>query len=271
MRACQKFLVVWLLAMVWPCIGWAQTTDIPDQKKVEDGLEGWLGVYSKYRIGEKTYYSGEYHYRRKNYLEDMGQVYLRFGLTYLINNHLEVTGGIVTPLYWAPNPEDPNIDNVVPQFRFWEQLLFVQSFERAKVYHQLRLEQRWRRDYLEGSPFELTWRYRYKIMTYVPMNETKLVNRTLFLVVYDEIFIQSGKSIIYDHFEDNRLNVGLGYIVNENYQVQMSHVWSWRHKDSPYAYESRSILRVSLYHNLDFYSRRKDRSQKVNRILRNEF
>src|SRR5688572_12730803 len=76
-------------------------------QKTHKHTEGlWLGTYTKYRISEKTFYYGEYHYRRtNNFIKDMGQVYLRFGLTYLINKNVEITGGIVTPLYWAPKQD----------------------------------------------------------------------------------------------------------------------------------------------------------------------
>ena len=96
-------------------------------KSITNNTETWIGLYTKYRLSEKLFYYGEYNYRRRNqFINDMGQLYLRFGLTYLVNKQFEVTAGIVTPFYWAPNQEAPNIDKVVPQFRFWQQFLLVQ-------------------------------------------------------------------------------------------------------------------------------------------------
>src|SRR5690606_4569297 len=218
------------------------------------------------------FYYGEYHYRRtNNFIKDMGEVYLRFGLTYLINKNVEITGGIVTPFYWAPRQDVEGQDNVVPQFRFWEQIILVQLFERLKIYHQFRFEQRWRRDYVENSPFKLTHRFRYKITGYYPLNNYKLVNKTLFLSFYNEIFIQAGKSITYDYFEDNRMFLGLGYIINENLQIQAGYSWTFRFAGSPNDFEHRHIPRLRLYHNLDFYKKRLEKRKENVRILESEF
>lgn len=238
-------------------ISFAQSIDIPEEKVIKNSSEVWLGLYTKYRISERAFYYGEYHVRRKKGLQDMGQIYLRFGISYLVSKYFEFTAGFVNPWYWAPNPEAPNIDKVVPQFRGWQQLLFVSPFDRLKIYHQLRFEQRFRRDYLEGSPFKLTHRFRYKLTAYYPLNKEHLENKAIYLSTYNEIFIQAGKSIVYDHLEDNRVFLGLGYIINDKMQIQSGYMWTFRHKDSPFIYENRHIFRFSVYHNLDLYKKKK--------------
>lgn len=269
----MRFPIAVSAAFLICTVAWAQSSD-PDlsSKESHHTVDGWFGAYTKYRVSEKVFYYGEYHYRRRNFMRDMAQIYLRFGATYLINKNLEVTAGMVTPVYWAPDQTKENIDPVVMQYRLWEQLLFVQPFKRLKLYHQLRFEQRWRRAYEKDSPFLLTYRFRYKIMTYIPMNRPTLINRTLFLSAYEEIFIQAGNSIIYDHFEDNRVFLGLGYIINENFQVQAGYMWTFRHAGAPNKYEHRHIPRLSIYHNLDFYGKRQEKNrQRQVRILNDDF
>lgn len=232
----------------------------------------WLGLYTKYRLNEKFFYYGEYHIRRKdNFVNDMGQVYLRFGLTYLLNKKVELTAGIVTPFYWAPEQDVPGQDNVVPQYRLWQQVVLVQPFSRLKLYHQFRFEQRWKRDYTVDAPFKLSHRFRYKLGAYYPLNKDKLVNKTLFLSFYEEIFIQAGKSITYDYMEDNRVFLGLGYILNENVQIQAGYMWTFRYRGGPTSFEHRHIPRVSFYHNLDFHRKRIERRKERIDILQEEF
>lgn len=267
-----------LLCLLFLCVSLAplsaQTTEQPLRKNISHSSGLWLGSYTKYRLGKRLFYYGEYHYRRRDrFVRDMAQIYLRFGMTYLLSKKVEITGGVVTPLYWAPADKRglPEIDDVVPQYRFWEQLLLVQPFERLKLYHTIRLEQRWRRDYLKDSPFELTFRFRYKLSAYYPLNKPKLVNKTLFFSGYNEIFIQAGRSILYNHFEDNRMFLGLGYILSENWQVQTGYMWTYRHAGGPYDYEFRHIPRLSVYHNLDFYRQRLNRKKQRIRALDNDF
>ncbi len=263
---------------IWTSVSLAQYMEnqagdsaLPEKKYTrQSGL--WLGMYTKYRIGEKLFYYGEYHMRRRDHLiENMAQIYLRFGLSYLVNEKFEVTGGIVTPFYWAPKDQysdEEQIDNVVNQFRFWQQFLFIQSMGRVKIYHQIRTEQRWKRDYLVNSPFELTHRMRYKISTYIPLNKPKLQDKTVFFSGYNEIFIQAGKPVLYNYFEDNRLFLGLGYVINENFQLQAGYMKSIQQKERGFDLNNRDIIRFSVYHNLDFTKRKKEsRNQEVDPLL----
>lgn len=224
--------------------------------------ELWNGLYTKYRIGDKLYYYGEYHLRTRDQLVDnLAQVYLRFGLSYIFDKSLEVTAGFVTPLYWAP-PEYELLDEpykkMVPQYRLWQQLLFVQSLSRAKVYHQIRTEQRWRRDWLIGSPYELSFRWRYKLATYIPLNSYKLQTGTWFLSLNNEVFVQSGKSIVLNPFEENRSFLGMGYILNENIQFQAGYTFSYQQRPSGIDYTNRGLVRFAVYHNLDFTRKKRD-------------
>lgn len=232
-------------------------SDFDVEKEFSKSSFFWLGTYTKYRIGEKLWYNGEYHLRtRSNYVNEMAQLYIRLGLSYLVNKNFEITGGIVTPFYWVEEdlyePTD-QIDQIVPQFRFWQQFLFIQPLGRVKVYHQIRTEQRWRRDFIEESPFLLTHRFRYKFMTYVPINTSDFQEGTFYGVFYNEIFIQVGKSIKYNYLEDNRTFGGLGYILNENIQLQAGFMKTYQQRQNGLDFNSRDILRFSIYHNLDFY------------------
>ena len=248
---------------------------LPD-KKVKHTMEGWLGLYTKYRLSKKIFYYGEYHFRRRDYFREMANLYLRFGLTYLHSKNLEITTGIVTPVYWSKGDlrGKEGYDDYYMQFRFWEQFLFVMRFNRAKVYHQLRTEQRWaRRNFEVGSPYDLTFRFRYKLTTYVPLNHHHLEPGTIFFSGYEEIFMQSGRQIEYNNFEDNRFFLGLGYIINNNLQIQAGYMWTYRMKGSPFNYESRHVPRISFYHNMDFYNKKQNkiRNERSRKILKEEF
>ncbi|MEO9850537.1 MAG: DUF2490 domain-containing protein [Reichenbachiella sp.] len=225
----------------------------PAEKEKITSTGAWFGFYTKYHFNDKWAYYGEYHIRRRNGFDDMAQIYLRFGVTYSLAKYADLTVGVVNPYYWAPDQDDPNLDKVVPQFRTWEQLVFGTPFDHIKMYHQIRLEQRYKRDYEKGSDFKLTHRFRYKLTLYVPLNKPAFENHTLFLSLYNEIFIQAGKTVVYNHLEDNRAFAGLGYNLSEQVQVQAGYMYTFRHYKEPHTYEHRSIFRLSFYHHLDFH------------------
>ena len=108
-----------------------------------------------------------------------------------------------------------------------------------------------------GSPFKLTYRFRYKLTAYIPLNHKDFVPKTLFLSLYNEIFIQAGKSVSYDHLEDNRTFIGLGYNLSHDLQIQTGYMYTFRHDGAPHKYENRNIIRLSLYHHLDLHKKEK--------------
>jgi hypothetical protein len=248
----RRALHVFALISFFVTLSEAQIQPLPE-KESRSSNGTWFGVYTKYHFNDKWAYYGEYHVRRKEGLSKMGQIYLRVGATYKLAKYLELTAGFANPYYWAPNPEDENVDKVVPQYRTWEQAVLATPFDHIKVMHQLRLEQRYRRDYVKGSPFKLTHRFRYKLTTYIPLNHKDFIPNTLFLALYNEILIQAGKSVVYNHLEDNRAFVGLGYNFSYDWQVQSGYMYSYRHDGAPHKYENRHIIRFSLYHHLEFH------------------
>ena len=80
----------------------------------------------------------------------------------------------------------------------------------------------------------------------VALNSTRMEKNTLYLALYDEIFINGQQDIgngnTVQVFDRNRLYVGLGYLMKENLKVQlgvMNQVTNgWR----------KNQLQVSLHH-----------------------
>ena len=235
---------------------YAQSDSIPPTKTTTPSYGAWFGVYTTYGIGKKWGYYGEYHARLTNGFGSMGQIYLRFGAMYRATRKIDLTVGIVTPIYWAPDQDDPNLDKVLPQFRFWEQALFRQYFPHLKLMHQLRLEQRYSREFEKGEAFHWTFRFRYKFCMYILLNNREFDPNTVYLVLYDEIFMQAGKSIVYDHFEDNRAFAGVGYKFDNHCELQLGYMNTFRHDGAPWLYESRHILRLNFLHRFDFKTKK---------------
>ncbi|MEP1095135.1 MAG: DUF2490 domain-containing protein [Cyclobacteriaceae bacterium] len=248
-----------LLIVCLSTLSRSQVFQLPPEKETRTTSGVWLGIYTKYHFNDRWAYYGEYHVRRRDGINDMAQIYLRFGATYKVAKYLDVTAGFVNPYYWAPNQEDPNVDKIVPQYRTWEQAVLATPFEHIKVFHQLRMEQRFKRDYEKGSSFKLTHRFRYKLTTYIPLNHKDFTPKTLFLSLYNEIFIQAGKSVVYNHLEDNRAFIGLGYNLSHDLQIQSGYMYTFRHDGAPHKYEHRNIFRFSVYHHMDLH-------RKENRI-----
>lgn len=256
-----------LTTSVWAS-GSGNANALPDREvNYETGI--WYGLYTKYMIANKLFYYGEYHIRRIDWNQRMNKLYLRFGLAYLVNPALEITGGFVTPYTWYEIEDNTLEDRVVPEFRFWQQFLFVQEVGRMKFYHQFRFEERWRRGHFKEDKYKFSQRYRYKFTAYTPLNHNHIQNKTLFLAQNTEVFLQSGSEIVYNNLEEIRIFNGLGYLLNNNFQFQIGYSWHFAPRATGYQFRRQDIFRMSVYHNMDLRNNISDLKRKISGLLGN--
>lgn len=223
----------------------------------ETGL--WNGLYLKVRLSKRLGYYGEHHYRLRNSLDNLydfigrkRQVYNRAGLLIYLNPNFEAVIGPTLVFNFTPRPGDENYENVTLEPRIWHQWLFAMPpMGSVKVFHQFRFEHRWKRDNLKGRDFEYTNRYRYKLFAYIPINKKHIEPRTLYFSPSAEIFMHSGKSIIYHPFEDFRTYNGFGYVLNSRVTFFAGHMWTLGQTPSGADYRTSHIIRLNAFVGLD--------------------
>lgn len=214
----------------------------------------WLGLYTTYWFSKKWGYYGEYHLRRADFVNRMSKLYLRFGVNYKVDTQFRITLGVVNRYTWTDYPELVTEERYVPEYRFWEQALFSAKYFGLKIYHQLRTEQRWRRSTKIADPKYYYYnRFRYKILAYAPIFGPLLETNSLFLTLYNEIFMQAGEKVEYNYFEDNRAYVGLGYGLTDSVHLHMGYMKSFGQLNA-FEFRDNDIFRLSIYHKLSFFN-----------------
>ncbi len=223
----------------------------------ETGL--WNGVYLKGRFSEKIGYYGEHHYRLRNSESNLNdfigrnrQIYNRFGLNIYLNPYFEIVVGPALILNFSPSPGSTRYQNVTLEPRIWHQWLFsMPSMGRVKLYHQFRFEHRWKKTNEPDAEYNYTNRYRYKFFAYISLNKPQLQVGTFFFSPSAEIFMQSGKSVISNPFEDFRTYNGFGYILNKNLTFFAGHMWTVGQMSNGFEYGTTHILRLNVFIGFD--------------------
>lgn len=219
----------------------------------------WNGVYLKVKLKNKFGYYGEHHYRLRNSLNNLNsfvgrnrQVYNRAGINIFFNPNFEAVIGPTLVFNFTPDKSNPNFEKVVLEPRIWHQwLLIMPAMGRVKIYHQFRFEHRWKRGNRITDQFEYTDRFRYKFFAYIPLNRKKIEERTLFFSPSAEIFMQTGKNINYNPFEDFRTYNGFGYVYNKNITFFAGHMWTIGQQPQGNIYRTTHILRFNVFIGLD--------------------
>lgn len=186
-----------------PVFAYAQNSD----------LGNWLIYFGNKKINEKINWHNEVQQRNYNGLGDLEQLLLRTGVGYNLtennNNVLLGYGYIVSENYVDGTDEKTNIN----EHRIYQQFISKQNIGRLNLQHRYRFEQR----FIEKD-FKL--RFRYFLAFNIPLNRKELMDKTLYLSAYNEIFLTTKDKV----FERNRLYGGLGYKLNNRLRFELGYM-----------------------------------------------
>ena len=208
-----------------------QTQDIPGN---------WLMYFGTNRIADDWSIHSEVQYRNHTVAPvNIEQLLLRTGLNYHISKSATVTlgyGYIPSYDYIDEESELSSTEN-----RIFQQLIMTNKVGRVKFEHRYRYEQRWvKREATDETTYRDRWRYR--LMAFIPLNKPTFEQGTLFLGIYDEIFMNTEDTF----FDRNRFYVALGYQINKMTQVQAGYL---RQRINPWG---KNYLQFAVVYNTDF-------------------
>ncbi|TXF83895.1 DUF2490 domain-containing protein [Neolewinella aurantiaca] len=183
----------------------------------EDQLGMWYMLFFNKSFGDGPFgIQGDLQYRAWDAGGDMEQLLLRGGLTFRPDdaNALFTLGyGNVTSGAFGDS------DATSSESRIYQEALLPHKLSnRFRLTHRFRYEQRW----VENQDFRT--RYRYNIFVNVLLNATEMEKSTLYLALYNELFINGqtdiGDGRTVERFDRNRTYLGLGYALSDDHRVQ---------------------------------------------------
>jgi hypothetical protein len=183
----------------------------------EDELGGWYMYFYNTTFKNSSFgFQGDIQYRNWNTGGDLEQLLIRSGVTYKPKEqNIKFTlgyGNITTGAYGES-------DATTTESRVYQEALFpVQFGNRFYTNHRFRYEQR----FVENQSFRT--RYRYNLFLNIPLNKAEMTEKSLYLALYNEIFINGQRSIgnnkDVEMFDRNRFYTALGYIIKEGLAMQ---------------------------------------------------
>lgn len=194
----------------------------------------WIMYFGTNKISKDWSIHSEVQYRNHTVAPvNIEQLLLRTGANYHINKSAVVTlgYGYITGYDYKSSQKSPESR----ENRLFQQLILINKVSRLKFEHRYRLEQRW----VNG---DFRNRLRYRLMAFLPLNKPTIEKGTLFLGVYDEIFMNTKKTF----FDRNRFYTALGYQINKMTQVQLGYLYQ-RVNDF-----GKSYLQLGVVYNTDF-------------------
>ena len=177
--------------------------------KAQTDTGNWLMYFGTNKVSEKFSIHTEAQYRNHTISPtNTEQLLLRTGLNYHFRPNASATFGYAHIGNYEYDSERKSPE--VEEHRIWQQFLTTNTIGRVKLEHRYRLEERFVED-------DFKMRFRYRLMVFVPLNRPIIEAGTLYLGMYDELFINDKRNF----FDRNRLYGGLGYQYANNMHFQV--------------------------------------------------
>jgi len=223
---------------------------------------GWFVYQGDHKLGSQWEVHTEYQARRTHFVTDWQQWLLRGGLYFKPMPRLKIGGG------YAYCVTDPYGDHPIaargafPEHRFYEDVILSDAVGYLLLSHRLRLEQRYVGIPEASGPLgnEAVWsrqnRIRYQLGFTFPLQGSTLDDNEWFASAFDEVFLNFGRNVGANSFNQNRVAVGLGYHFNRDFRLELQYINQiWQHAGADAAtglpvYEFNNGFRLALTYNL---------------------
>ena len=243
----MKKIILVILLMSYSILGLSQ-------KQIDINKNSWWNVSTTAKFTNKISISGLYSWRRYNFVNTWQQSLLRFGLNYRIKDNFTLTSGYD----WVVTFPKQNLYNFA-EHRLFEQFTIKNKIGRFNIKHRYRLEQRFIENlklnddnYYVSNGVRFRQRIRYRLVLTVPLNHSSMIDKTLFLSIFDEIFVNIGKGIAKKPLDQNWLNISMGWKFNSKTSIKIGYQNQYLIKGNGLDIEDNHIFSVSFNHNFDF-------------------
>ncbi len=222
----------------------------------------WGCYFGDHKITSKWGLHTEYQWRRTGFGQHAQQSLARIGVNYQLHPKVMLTLGYgLIHTYSYGDLPIARLDNagkgqLFPEHRIYQDVLINDKIEKVDIQHRLRLEQRYMGLFYDtennriAGKWKLFNRFRYRFKIAVPLTEKWYAHG------YDELFVSFGKDVGYNVFDQNRINIGLGYKLNKHAKIEAGYFSQITQKarlsNNLAVFEYNQGFLVSLFYNLDF-------------------
>ena len=220
----------------------------------------WLMYFGNHKFSSRVGLHAEVQWRRHDVFAEAQQLLLRTGIDYYLKDNSRITLGYAF-VQTHPYGEFP-VAEAFPEHRIWQQFLTTQTLGKFKLSHRYRLEQRFIGNSTTGTMENGRYENRVRYMAKLTVPLVKDWKRPLFAAAYDEIFINFGKEVGYNIFDQNRAYAALGITVSSAFKIELGYLYQLVQLRSldvtgntpKNKIENNHTLQIGIFSTLPFYN-----------------
>lgn len=173
------------------------------------------------------------------------------GASYYPNDHFKYTGSL-TYVDQFPAVGKPYH---LAEYRPWQQIQLNTSTKNSKWLQWIRLEERFKETAINNTAsgkYDFNYRLRYYVLAQFPLTKHKYEKGSISFVSSEELYLNFGKNIVYNTFDQNRFFLGFYYYINRDNILQLGYTNMFQKYNAPNKYLNSDVLRISVFNNIDF-------------------
>jgi hypothetical protein len=255
----KYILFVWTFVLFLADVQ-AQSTPLHLQTKNNNV---WFMYFGNHKIGNKLGIHLEAQLRRNELVSKPQQLLIRTGFNYYLNSQIMITTGYCF-VETYPYGNFP-VKAKYAEHRIWEQLQFKNEYGRLEWVNRFRLEQRFSKlpvlnnnnGTYESGDAVYTNRFRSLHRVSLPLKGKVIQDKSVYISAYNEIFINFGKKVAANLFDQNRAYLALGYKIPKVGRLEVGYLYQAILKGDGIKIENNHTLQFGLNSTLNFYNPRK--------------
>lgn len=158
----------------------------------------------------------------------------------------------------------PKVGDVTThELRVAQQFFYRQKMEKRQrfgIHHRFKVEERFVRNVADGEladDYTFSLRFRYRLWFEYTIAKLGGKQLPVKLFVNEEVFLQAGKNVIYNVFDQNRMNAGITVTVAKGTSVSLCYLNLFRQQNSGNKYDDFHSFRIFFTHDLSVPKKKK--------------
>jgi len=221
------------------------------EKEFETREMAWFGYFNQTRFTNRSGLWVDLHLRMNDdFIKEVHTTIARVAYIYYLSDQSRLMAGYAYATQYG-HEGAPD----VPEHRPWQQVQWFEKKNWFNLMQWVRLEERFRRKVSAGEltdDYNFNFRVRYNMAFTIPLVGKKVEPKTPFIFINDEVFINFGKNITYNYFDQNRAFVGIGYQFTQHLNAHLGYMYVFQQLPEGNKYVNINAIRMFVFHNLDF-------------------
>jgi hypothetical protein len=250
-----KYLVLKVLPIRLTFFSWVYMlctlgTAYAQEKEVVHANQQWIQYYPQLRISEHWSLLADVGFRWQDGFDSRTQYIIRAGASRNMGSGISLGAGIAHLGSYG----NENLERV--EFRPYQDLGLKHAYPFFELTHRLRVEERFFNPVSNGrieSPNTFNMRFRYALTATIPIVRLseKSSDRLLLLLLGDELFINAGRGVVTNIFDQNRILIIPTLQWHQHFSIGLA--WSNQYASTqiPSSYRHTNVYWLQLRHQID--------------------